>query len=292
MKKYSIEDLKQEGWFDHYDGDIFIMDDIRKLPLAESSIFETEILLVIICESGAGEINVNDRLYRVGAGQMLVCMPHALFKDYRVLTDDFNVFVLGLSTRNFNLSLFSNRNVWKTFYYIYANPLVSLSEHDKHILSLYYQLAEAKIRCRDDVYHKEIVNTLLLGVVYELLSVIDRSDGGKLEAISLGQGDILFRRFTELLAKYDGKMRSVAAFAAELCVSPKYLSSVVKASCGRTALELIHESSTRAIMRQLKYSDKSIKEISNEMGFSSLSFFGKFVKSQLGVSPKKFRREV
>ncbi len=291
MKKYSIEDLKQERWFDHYEGDIFIMDDIKKLPLMESSIFETDILLVIICQSGAGEINVNDRLYRLEAGQMLVCMPHALFKNYRVLTDDFNVFVLGLSTYNFNLSLFSNRNVWKTFYYIYANPLVNLSEHDMHILSLYYQLAEAKLKCSDDVYHKEIVNTLLLGVVYELLSIIDRSDGGKSEAASLGQGDVLFRRFIELLARHEGKMRSVAAFADELCVSPKYLSSVIKASCGRTALELIHESSIRAIMRQLKYSDKSIKEISNEMGFSSLSFFGKFVKSQLGVSPKKFRRE-
>ena len=133
--------------------------------------------------------------------------------------------------------------------------------------------------------------SLLHCVIFELLSLTN-----KVESIDFdedeqsSQSDVLFRNFLELLAEHEGRVRSVQEYADMLYVSPKYLSAVVKQSSGRTALALIHETTIHAIVRQLKYTDKPIKEISEEMGFPSLSFFGKFVKTQLGVSPKKFRR--
>ena len=38
--------------------------------------------------------------------------------------------------------------------------------------------------------------------------------------------------------------------------------------------------------------DKSVKEISNELGFPNLSFFGKYVKRMLGMSPKTYRKSL
>lgn len=38
--------------------------------------------------------------------------------------------------------------------------------------------------------------------------------------------------------------------------------------------------------------DKSVKEISNELGFPNLSFFGKYVKRMLGMSPKAYRKSL
>ncbi|WP_410554569.1 helix-turn-helix domain-containing protein [Bacteroides caecicola] len=35
--------------------------------------------------------------------------------------------------------------------------------------------------------------------------------------------------------------------------------------------------------------DKSVKEVANEAGFDNLSFFGKYVRRELGVSPRKYR---
>lgn len=293
MKKYSIEELKNIGWLNHYDGDIFIADTdaANGLPAIENNVFETDILVIIICVSGSAEVNVNERQFHVNAKQMLVCMPHVIYKDCKALTADFRAVILGLSTQNFNLSMFGNKNIWDTFYAIYANPMADLTDHDMQVLSLYSQIADIKVKDQSEPYHKEILTTLLHSVIFEMLCIFGRTETSGSTTAGLTQGDILFRHFIELLGKYDGKVRSVTALAEELCVSPKYLSTVVKASCGRTALELIHETAIRAIMRELKYTDKSIKEISNEMGFSSLSFFGKFVKSQLGVSPKKFRRE-
>ncbi|MBM6805604.1 AraC family transcriptional regulator [Bacteroides caecicola] len=37
--------------------------------------------------------------------------------------------------------------------------------------------------------------------------------------------------------------------------------------------------------------NKSVKEVANEAGFDNLSFFGKYVRRELGVSPREYRQE-
>ena len=59
--------------------------------------------------------------------------------------------------------------------------------------------------------------------------------------------------------------------------------------CGRTPLDLINENAIEHIKYRLKHSDKSIKEIAEEFDFPNQSFFGKYVKSYLGMSPARYR---
>ena len=119
------------------------------------------------------------------------------------------------------------------------------------------------------------------------------------EAIELGevghakegikQADYIFRKFAEKLSADNGMHRSVSYFADALFYSPKYLSKVVKKTCGRTPLELINETAIEHIKHRLKHSDKSIKEIAEEFNFPNQSFFGKFVKAHTGMSPVRYR---
>ena len=44
---------------------------------------------------------------------------------------------------------------------------------------------------------------------------------------------------------------------------------------GKTALEWIHDFLADSITHKLKYTDVSIKEIADELGFPNISFFGK-----------------
>jgi len=41
----------------------------------------------------------------------------------------------------------------------------------------------------------------------------------------------------------------------------------------------------------LKNSPKSIKEISDELEFPNLSFFGRYCRQRLGLSPSEFRQQ-
>ena len=55
-------------------------------------------------------------------------------------------------------------------------------------------------------------------------------------------------------------------------------------------LDLIHETTINNIRQQLRYSNKTVKEICSELDFPNLSFFGKFVREHLGMSPKEYRQ--
>ena len=68
-------------------------------------------------------------------------------------------------------------------------------------------------------------------------------------------------------------------------------SSVVKEVSGRTALDWINDVTMQQIKFQLKTSDSSIKEIADRFNFPNQSFFGKYVKKHLGVSPAKYRNQ-
>lgn len=78
----------------------------------------------------------------------------------------------------------------------------------------------------------------------------------------------------------------------QVFVTPKYLSSISKETCGKIASEVITYYVKRDIEYLLKCPNKSIKEIVNELNFASLSFFGKYVKRNFGVSPKEFRENL
>ena len=45
----------------------------------------------------------------------------------------------------------------------------------------------------------------------------------------------------------------------------------------------------RDVQYLLRQRGKSIKEICNELEFPNLSFFGRYVKKHLGLSPKAYR---
>lgn len=101
--------------------------------------------------------------------------------------------------------------------------------------------------------------------------------------------EALYDRFKDLLFLHRGKERKVAFYASELCISPKYLTAVVKECSGKTPTEWINETAIREIEYMLCHTQSSIKEIVNELKFPNLSFFGKYFKAHKGMSPKYYR---
>ena len=74
----------------------------------------------------------------------------------------------------------------------------------------------------------------------------------------------------------------IGFYANQLYVTPKYLSAVCKEVSGQTASELITQYMVKDILYLLRNSQKSIKEIANELNFPNLSFFWKVRKTAFG----------
>ena len=290
MKRISIEYLKNEDYVDYIDGDLFLIEDVEKLPTIKMGAVEVEAIIVIFCVSGVGQVTMNGTRYQISSNQLILGMPHTVYSNYEKMTENFEVKIIGIATRALNSSVFMTKNIWKSMYFLLNNPVLNINEDEVNLFTHYYELANLKMRSDRSPFHQAIMMSLVHSVIFELLTIINKVESIDFDDEQSSQSDVLFRNFLELLAEHEGRIRSVQEYADMLCVSPKYLSSVVKQLSGRTALAIIHETTIHTIVRQLKYTDKPIKEISDEMNFPSLSFFGKFVKAQLGVSPKKFRR--
>ena len=68
-----------------------------------------------------------------------------------------------------------------------------------------------------------------------------------------------------MVMKDDGTHRTVTYYADKLCYSPKHLSTIVKHVCGRSPLKIINEHAIEKIKYQLQNTDKSMKELTDEL---------------------------
>ncbi|MBQ2151347.1 MAG: AraC family transcriptional regulator, partial [Bacteroidales bacterium] len=77
--------------------------------------------------------------------------------------------------------------------------------------------------------------------------------------------------------------------ADKLCLTPKYLSKLVRSVSGRSGPEWIDSFVLVEAKNMLKYSEMSIKEIVYRLNFPSSSVFYKFFKSHTGQTPSEYR---
>ena len=82
----------------------------------------------------------------------------------------------------------------------------------------------------------------------------------------------------------------MAWYAQQLCISPKYLSEMVKQASKRTPNDWIDNYVIMEARVLLKNSAKSIKQIAEELHFPNQSFLGKYFKEHVGMSPTAYRK--
>ncbi len=103
------------------------------------------------------------------------------------------------------------------------------------------------------------------------------------------EGFRIFSRFERLLEHTFAETRSVAAFAHELGCSEKTLSRACSVATGATPKELIQKRVVLEAKRVLVYTNRTVKEIAQELGFSESTNFVKFFRRRTGMLPLAFR---
>ena len=81
-----------------------------------------------------------------------------------------------------------------------------------------------------------------------------------------------------------------AFYADRLCLSPRYLSSVIRDVSGRTVVEWVNQAVILEAKVLLKHSDLLTYQIADELHFPNPSFFSKFFKRMTGMTPQEYQR--
>jgi len=85
---------------------------------------------------------------------------------------------------------------------------------------------------------------------------------------------------------------TVQYFANKLNVTPNYLSDTIKYHSGKSALTIIHEYIIEEAKHQLKTSNFTVSEISNNLGFEYPNYFSRLFKRKTKRSPTEYRKSV
>lgn len=104
-----------------------------------------------------------------------------------------------------------------------------------------------------------------------------------------GRAAELTRKFKTLLQQQYRVVKSPAAYAAMLNVSPAYLNEVVSHTTGMPVSKWIHQEILLEAKRMLFYTEFTVREIAYELGYEDHAYFTRLFSKQEGVSPSKYR---
>lgn len=293
IKTIDIGDMKRlSNKIGYADDDFMIIDKVDKFPDSDVAV-RPNFILLIVCLKGYMQLDMNGRSYLLRSNSTIFCLPTMILSKM-MFSPQHQIRMIGFSTNFLFRTIKREKETKKIFAYIAKNPILTVKKkNDLSEYKRYYgELIMAKIRENPSRYRNDIIQHLFSAMFFELLTIIHKSlESSEYMKEEMNQSSYIFGRFMEELAKDNGMHRSVNFFASLLCYSPKYVSYIIKRVSGRTATEWINEITMEHIKQQLKFSNKSVKEIAEYFNFPNQSFFGKYVKKHLGVSPARYRDE-
>lgn len=272
------------------DKDIIVIEHLEDMTERGSIKLSKDMIMIMACLEGKMHINLNGKFYTLHPHEVLICRPNIILYDHENISY-FKGNAVCLSTRIVQNILHNGSDIWNKFLLFSQNPVICIGEDCQQLFSLYSEIIRLRLKLPQRPYHKEIMTAFVKAAIYELLADLDHNTVESIPT-SMKQGDILFKKFIEILVNSEIKQRTLNYYADRLFVTSKYLSTVSKQVSGRTAMDWINEYVVDDIQHLLTHTDKSIKEISEYLEFSNISFFGKYVKSHLGCSPKEFRKQL
>ncbi|MGM9735747.1 MAG: helix-turn-helix domain-containing protein [Candidatus Cryptobacteroides sp.] len=250
-----------------------------------SGAFKSDVSMCCIYSKGWAKMRINMREYVAKAPCLLVVMSGQVFEAIGH-SEDIEAKVIVMSDK-FTKSMFPNFGIAHPFYSsIFKNPVVPLKEGCKvfdQFFDMMLDLASSK-----SVEHKieaarHLTLTMFFGYGFKAHDIPKNPDNGN------HRQEIIYSRFIELVELHHKTEREVAFYADKLCITPKYLSQIVKDVTGRTALDCIEDYVVSEAKAMLSLTARSIQEISYELHFPSQSVFGKYFKRVTGLSPKQYR---
>ncbi len=199
--------------------------------------------------------------------------------------------------------------------YIGQNSVVEILEYspDAVVDLLGFALANKSANIRN-LYHLSKECNSWLEMYFQLLHTLSRSEAFDMRSIDYllqslhchivayhqhtccgasqtkGRKEELFRKFIELLNIHIGKHK-LPFYAEKMNISPQYLSRLVEDSSGTAARDCINRAVVLQAKLLLRNSKHTIEQIGEELNFSTVPYFCRLFKREVGTTPTEYRNK-
>lgn len=237
--------------------------------------YRTAFSFIIFVTQGEFEQLISFQQYRIVSGECLH-VKQGLWTATQYLSEDVKGFIIFYESDIFTQYLLMHDKKEEIKYM----PYYALNYYDTQALTasmllLYGELGLSTIR-----------PSIYVPIFYSILSRLNcYTDNYTFNSRDL---ELAFK-FKEMVIDSHIREKSVSYYARQLCLSENYLNRCIKRVIGRSAKQFINEVTLEYAKLLLLNSNLDIAEIGYELGYPSPSYFSKFFKKEMGVSPNEYR---
>lgn len=244
----------------------FMMDEIRLLVL----------------QRGYVNVSVNMVSHRVEPGTM-VFVGRYVVTEITDVSDGIQGFVLSMSDELLRLAV---GNVMpKAFDGHLQNFILPLTPSEIEYLDCLHLIIYNSLK--HQASSSQVVLQLVGAMMTHISYLWEKSE--VMQENTKSREQQLFTGFIRLVGQYAAERHGLDFYASHLCVTPRYMSTIVRNVSGKSAKHWIDEATINAIKVQLRYTDKQVAEIAYDMNFPNSSFFCKYFKRLTGMTPMDYR---
>lgn len=236
---------------------------------------------IVLCTSGCCRLKINLEEFELCAPQLVTLMPGQILELLSDI-DSLEGYVISISKRFIDMI---NLPGWQQQYMkMYNHPITNIGQDMLNSLRVFYAILYRAAINDKNPFRLQIIENLISVFYYGGVSSLEMDSNTPLK-----YKNHIVANFLELVQQHYREERLIQFYAGKLCITPKYLSKLVKEHTGRAAADWIEQHVILEARAMLQSSDLSIQQIAASLNFPNQSFFGKYFKRATGVSPKQFR---
>ena len=185
------------------------------------------------------------------------------------------------------------KNMMPLFLKFVENPTLALTPEESRSMRGMIAQIERETRGPETHFSFDIVSGLIAATIYKVGDIMYHylAEHPEEQNNSHNRAEEYFKQFTPLLGEHFREERSVGFYARQLCITPKYLTTLIKRISGQSVSEWIDNYVILEAKTLLKYSTMSIQEIAYYLNFPNQSFFGSYFKRNTGMSPSQYKAQ-
>lgn len=246
----------------------------------------------VLCTAGYADVRINEQRYRLTRGCVFVVTPLVQVYDFRPSPDFAKIsFVRELKDFYPIFRLISDTGIPLK---VKEKPCWQIPEAEiGYVISQYDRIAERMREAeaagtsdeRSMLTH--LVHLIGHETMLEIVCNHIRRYPASVDSVRNHSG-VAYRFILALHENYRVE-RTVSRYAALANMSTGHFSAVIREATGRSPSEWIASVTTTYAKLLLEQTDKSIKEIAEELNFPEQFTFRKYFKRHAGVSPTEYR---
>ncbi len=246
-------------------------------------------LFIGVCTEGETEITFNLNTFRLTKNSMFVYTPKNIIQANS--DDEFKAHMIAITPefmRHINVDI---KRMMPLFLRYANQPCIELAEEESQMLRGFIEQVGHELERPKTLFGADVVSGLVSATIYKVCDILYRHQSAQPvhEAPIRSRSEFYFKEFMRLLGENYKSERSVSFYAQKLCITPKYLTTLIKRVSGKSVSDWIDDYVILEAKTLLKSSNMSIQEIAYYLNFPNQSFFGCYFKRHAGLSPSQYK---